>query len=134
MIIHLHILGAMFVILSMLHVGFPRYFRWKEQLHALSLINRQMVQVHTAFIALGIFLMGSLCLTSAHELLNDPLGHRICIGLGVFWAMRLVVQLFVYSTDLWRGKAFETTVHILFTLLWTYATATFLVIGWGASL
>ena len=134
MILHLHILGALFVTLSMLHVGFPRYFKWKEQLPGLSLINRQMMWVHTGFIALAVFLMGSLCLTSAEELVNTALGQRICLGLGVFWGLRLVVQIFVYSTDLWRGKAFETTVHMLFTVLWAYAAITFLVAGSGASL
>ena len=134
MIIHLHILGTLFVTLSLLHIGFPRYFNWKEQLHGLSSINRQMMQVHTGFIAVTVFLMGSLCLTSAVELVSTSLGHRLCIGLGLFWTLRLVVQIFVYSKDLWLGKILETTMHVLFTVLWAYAAITFLVAGWGARL
>ncbi len=126
MIIHLHIVGVLFTVLSLMHVGFPRYFKWKEELVSLTLLHRQMMQVHTAFIALTVFLMGVLCITSAEDLVDTPLGRRICLLLGIFWALRLLVQLFVYSPALWRGKRFETSVHVLFSLLWSYAATTFL--------
>lgn len=129
MTVHLHILGILFTTLSFLHVGFPRYFNWRKELASLSLINRQMMRVHTAFIALTVFLMGVLCLTSADDLGSTPLGRRICLLLGIFWAVRLAVQLFVYSPVLWRGKRFETAVHNGFSLFWVYASAVFL---WGA--
>ena len=83
-------------------------------------MNRQMIRVHLFFIGLGLFLVGLLCLTSGDGLLNTSLGRRISLGLGIFWAVRLYVQFFVYSGKLWRGKAFETMVHILLSLLWTY--------------
>lgn len=126
MIIHLYIIGILFTALSLMHVGFPRYFRWKEELASLSLLHRQMMQVHTAFIALTVLLMGVLCLTSADDMVATPIGRRICLLLGIFWALRLLVQLFVYRTALWRGKRFETSVHVVFSLLWSYAAATFL--------
>ncbi len=126
MILHLHIVGVLFTALSLLHVGFPRYFKWKEELAPLRLLHRQMMQVHTAFIALTVFLMGVLCLTSAYELVATPLGRRICSLLGIFWTLRLLVQLFGYSTKLWKGKPFETIVHVLFFGLWAYASLVFL--------
>jgi hypothetical protein len=39
----------------------------------------------------------------------------------------------VYSSALWRGKAFETAVHVLFTLLWTWVTSVYLWVALGAS-
>lgn len=125
MIIPLHILGTVFTVLALAHIGFPRYFKWKVELAPLSTINRQMMQVHAAFIAIVVMLMGLLCLTSAADLVSTVLGRRICMMLGVFWTLRLAVQLFVYSPSLWRGKRFETTVHIVFSLLWAYSAATF---------
>jgi hypothetical protein len=126
MTIHLQIIGALFMMLSLIHVGFPRYFEWKEQLAALSLINRQMMKVHTFFIAFVVFLIGLLCLTSADELLTTSLGRRICLGLGVFWSIRALVQWFVYSQELWRGRRFETVVHLVFSGLWVYCAAVFM--------
>ena len=90
------------------------------------MINRQMMLVHTFFIVLTVFLMGVLCVTSAHALVHTSLGKNICLGLGVFWAIRLLVQLFGYSTKLWKGKVLETTVHILFSLFWIYMSVVFL--------
>lgn len=81
--------------------------------------------VHTLFVALVVFLMGVLCFTSAPDLITTSLGKRVCLGLGVFWGLRLVVQFFGYSTELWKGKRLETSIHIIFSILWVYLTVTF---------
>jgi len=123
--IHIKITGVILMALALLHLIFPRYFNWEKELPALSLINRQMMVVHTFFIALMVFLMGLLCLSSADELIETSLGKKIALGLGVFWSIRLLIQFFGYSADLWKGKAFETLVHILFSLLWAYVSIVF---------
>jgi hypothetical protein len=124
--LHLKVIGVLLVVLAMMHVIFPRHFDWKIQLSGLSLINRQMMYVHTFFIALVVLLMGVLCITSASELVNTALGKKICFGLFVFWFARLVIQFFGYSSELWKGKTFETTVHVVFTFLWVYFSGVFL--------
>ncbi|WP_316799080.1 hypothetical protein [Pedobacter frigidisoli] len=123
--IHLTIIGILLVLLALIHVIFPRYFNWSQELAGLSVINREMIYVHTFFIAFIVFLMGLLCLFSANDLLHTPLGKHICLGLGIFWFLRLLVQFFGYSAVLWKGKRFETGVHVLFTTLWGYFTAIF---------
>lgn len=82
--------------------------------------------VHTFFIALFIFLIGLLCLLSPQDLIHTQLGKTISLGLGAFWAIRLFVQFFIYSRILWKGKRFETTVHILFSIIWLYFSSIFL--------
>jgi len=123
--IHLKIIGALLTLLSFVHVIFPKYFDWKKDLASLSLINRQMMIVHTFFIALVVLLVGVLCLTSSSLLVTTELGKKICLGLAFFWGVRLVFQLFVYDSKLWRGKSFETVMHILFTIFWIYMTVIF---------
>jgi hypothetical protein len=95
--LQLNIIGVLLLLLSGIHMFFPGYFHWKEDLKSLSLINRQMMQVHAFFIALV-----------------------------VFWGIRLFFQLFVYSPELWKGKRRETVIHILFTCLWIYFSLLFL--------
>lgn len=131
MILQLKIVGALLLLLAVAHAGFPRYFNWAGELRALSLINRQMMYIHTLFLALGLLLMGLLCLSSAPELAATALGRRVCLGLGAFWLVRLLVQFVGYSAELWRGKRFETAVHVTFSLLWTYLAAVFLLTGLG---
>lgn len=126
MILHFRIIGALLLVLAMSHVVFPRYFKWNEELKPLSLINRQIMTIHTFFIALTVFLLGLLCLSAAGELVETTLGRKISLGMGVFWGTRLVIQFVGYSPELWKGRKFETTVHILFSLLFTYMSVVFL--------
>ena len=125
----LEITGGLLIGLALLHAIFPRYFRWREETTGLSLLTRQILYIHTFFIALTVFLMGLLCLTSASDLMETPLGRRICLGLGFFWSIRLVIQFFGYSSQLWRGKTLETSAHVAFTLFWAWLTALFLMVA-----
>ncbi len=124
--IHFKVIGVLLIGLALVHVVFPKYFNWDRELKPLSQINRQMMIIHTFFIALIVFLMGLLCLTSSTEIVETNLGKKISLGLGVFWTVRLFVQFFGYSSDLWKGKKFETFVHIIFSLIWTYLSIIFM--------
>lgn len=114
------------MVLALVHVIFPKYFKWKEDLSSLSLVNREMMIIHTFFIGLGVFLMGLLCLVSSEDLVKTSLGKRVSLGFGIFWLVRLLMQFFGYSSDLWRGKRFETIVHIFFSGFWAYLSIVFL--------
>lgn len=128
---HLKVIGVIFILLSLIHIIFPKYFHWKKELSSLSLINKQMMIIHTFFIALIVLLMGILCLTSSSEIVETTLGKKLALGLGVFWGIRLIIQFFGYSSLLWKGKIFETTIHIVFTMLWTYLTVIFFLISFS---
>ena len=125
---HLKIIGILLMALALVHIIFPKYFNWKKELSSLSLMNREMMMIHTFFIALTVFMMGLLCLVSSAEMVHTEFGKKISLGLGVFWMIRLFIQFFGYSKDLWKGKMFETLVHIVFSLLWMYLTAVFFAI------
>ncbi len=128
MILELQIIGILLMFLALIHIDFPKYFNWKEEQNSLSLINRQIMNVHTFFIALMVFLIGFLCFTSAVELIETSFGKKISLGLGIFWLIRLIFQLFVYSPKLWKGKMFESFMHIIFTIFWIYMSSIFFII------
>jgi len=117
---NLQFTGTLLIMLSLLHIAFPRYFKWEKEFAQVSLINRQMMYIHTFFISLTVLMMGILCLTSAGEMINTRLGNDIALGLGVFWLIRLLFQFFGYSTRHWKGKGKETFIHVLFSILWIY--------------
>ncbi|WRI29561.1 hypothetical protein QSV08_20395 [Maribacter sp. BPC-D8] len=123
--IHFNIIGAILIILAFAHIIFPFYFNWKNELQKLSLVNGQMMKVHTIFIALTVLLMGLLCLTSSKDLIETNLGKIISLGFACFWTIRLLIQFFGYSSLLWKGKKFETIVHIIFSILWIYISGVF---------
>jgi hypothetical protein len=126
--LHYKIIGIILIALAFVHVIFPKYFKWKEELKPLSLINQQIMKVHTFFIALVVFLIGLLCLTSSNDLINTELGKKVSLGFGIFWSFRLIIQFFGYSSKLWKGKKMETIVHIIFSFLWTYLSYIFITV------
>lgn len=123
--LHIRIVGVILVVLGLIHVGFPRYFSWKKDLASLALINREMMVVHTFFLAFFVAGMGVICIFNSEQLLNTPFGKTINLAFAVFWSVRLLVQFFGYSSELWRGKRFETFMHLLFILLWSYVSGVF---------
>ncbi|MFZ9935738.1 MAG: hypothetical protein ACO3JG_01625 [Luteolibacter sp.] len=127
----IEITGGLLIALALLHAAFPRRFRWREETAGLSLLTRQILYVHTFFIALTVFMIGLLCVTSADDLMHTALGRRIGMGLAAFWGIRLAIQFVGYSPALWRGKVFETTMHVLFSLFWAFLTLLFLRISLG---
>jgi len=131
--LNLKIAGLLQIGLALLHALFPRRFDWKKELVPLTLLSRQIMYVHTLFVALTVFLIGVLCLTSAGDLISTTLGRRIAVGLAIFWLTRLYIQFFGYSSELWKGKAFETAIHIVFSIFWIYLSVTFLTVATSLS-
>ena len=127
--LHIKIAGVILVLLALSHTAFPKYFNWGKELRTVSMVNRQMIYVHTFFIGFVLLLTGLLCLSSSTELIETDFGNKISIGLGVFWLARLLIQFFGFSSKLWKGKRFETRIHILFSVMWTYLTVIFFVSG-----
>lgn len=131
--LHLNIIGYLLIGLSLIHTTFPKKFNWKDDFKSVSLINKEMMYIHTFFIGLIIFLNGILCIFCANDLISTNLGKKISLGLFIFWFCRLLFQFFGYSSALWKGKIFETSMHILFTILWFYLSITFFFIYLGKS-
>lgn len=104
----------------------PKRFAWKTEMAGLSLLNRQIFTVHAWFLCLMLGQFGLLALCLASSLLEPtPLARAITGGLAVFWLLRLVLQWFYYSPQIWRGHRFYTVMHGVFTALWTFLTVTF---------
>jgi len=127
----LRICGVVLLGLFVLNFFLPRQFNWREELPRLSLINRRIFQVHAIFIAMILLMMGTLLVALPGALLKpDALARAVLIGLIVFWGARLLFQLFFYEAELWRGKRFETLMHVTFSGLWLFLTATFSAALW----
>jgi hypothetical protein len=128
--IHLKIVGSLLILLALMHIIIPKYFKWSIELTSLTIITKQILYVHTFFIAFTVLLMGLLCINYSTALMQTSMGRGICLGLFAFWFTRLIFQFWVYSPEVWRGKRFETTMHVLFSCLWTYFTVVFFLCYW----
>jgi hypothetical protein len=123
---HLHVVGALLLLLGISHAFFSRYFGWKQELVNVSLLTRQIFYVHTFFIGLGVVLAGAGSLMYADALLQpSALNRAILTAMATFWLCRLLAQFLAYDAAIWRGNRFRTFMHAAFALLWCYVTATY---------
>ena len=123
--------GLTMLLLSVGHWPIAKYLKWREEAERLSLINRQILFVHSYFIALILLFMGiALVFYTPLLLAPSPLARLLAVAFLVFWASRLFIQLFVYSPANWKGRRFRTLTHALLTLLWSVYVFTFSWLLW----
>ena len=126
LLLNLRIVGLLMAGLVVLNLFVPRRFRWRDELSRISLLNRQIFEVHAIFLVLTLGLISALLLTSADALLEHTrLARALLIGLTLFWGLRMLVQWFYYSPAVWRGHRFHTAMHYAFSAMWIYVTAVF---------
>ena len=127
--------GVILVGLALGHAWFPRRFRWKEGLAGLALLDRQLMHVHTLFIAVTVGFFGVLSFLLAGAVEDGDRGglaFALLAGFAAFWGLRLAVQLLVFDRRLWRGHRGRTAIHLLLALLWSCLTALYAAAAWTA--
>ena len=132
LLMHLQISGVLLALLVVVNLFVPWRLRWRDEMAGLSLINRQIFEVHHIFIVLVVALCSALLLTSGKALLEPtPLSRAVLGGLTLFWGLRMFMQWFYYSAANWRGHRINTTLHYVFSAVWIYLTATFAAALWS---
>jgi hypothetical protein len=57
---------------------------------------------------------------------DDPVCRWLCGGIGLFWAIRWVIQFAYYSSSHWRGILSRTAIHVAFLGIYGSLSATYL--------
>ena len=132
LLVHLRIVGLLMALLVVVNLFVPGRFHWREEMARLSLLNRQIFQVHNFFIVLILALFSALLLTCSEALLEPTrLSRAVLIGLTIFWALRMLMQWAFYSPEIWRGNRFHTAMHWVFSVAWMYITGVFAASLWA---
>jgi len=128
LLVNLRAVGVFMAALVVMNLFVPRHLGWNEELKRVSLVNRQIFEVHAKFLVL-ILAMFAVLLLSSSEALVEPsrLSRLILGGLTLFWGLRMLAQWFYYSPATWRGNRLRTAVHYAFSAAWVYVTAVFAV-------
>jgi hypothetical protein len=135
LLIHLRIVGLVMASLVAVNLIVPSRFHWREEMARLSLANRQIFQAHGIFLVLTLALISMLLLTSADTLLEPTrLSRAVLAGLTIFWGLRMLMQWFFYSPELWRGHRFNSVMHCVFSMVWIYVTSVFAASLWTVSI
>jgi hypothetical protein len=126
----LRIAGIGLIALALLHFPMATKLGWREDAARLSPMNASVFHVHTFFVCLVLVMMGLPCVIQPEVfLVPSKAGAWVTWSIALFWALRLYCQFFVYRADLWRGKRMETTMHWIFTAIWSSLTVLFTACG-----
>jgi len=126
LLLNLRVAGVILAALVAVNLFVPSRFGWRAEMARLSLLNRQIFQAHSVFLIVTLALSSALLLTSADALLEPTrLSRALLVGLTIFWGLRMLMQWWFYSPDIWRGNRFFTTMHVVFSMTWIYMTAVF---------
>ncbi len=122
----LRITGAGLILLAILHLPISRHLNWREQAARMSPENEAIFHVHALFICVVLVMMGLPALIEPYLFIEKSKAAAWAAWtISGFWLLRLYCQWFVYGSNLWRGKRFETFMHFWFTLVWIWLTTIF---------
>ncbi len=99
-IILLRIAGLMCLGLVVANFVGAKLVKYAASLEKSGPIVRQIFYVHCAYIVMLILGLAVLCLGWPELLLSDGMGRVVCLFFGLFWAIRVVVQLTYYDKKL----------------------------------
>jgi hypothetical protein len=130
-------LHTLILLSGVLHFGIliasaavPQVLDWKGELRKLDGLSRQLIWVHGLFIVLTIVGFGVLTFCFSFELANGtPLARGVCGFIALFWAVRLLIQFFVFDAKPFLTSAFLKIGYNGLTLVFLYQTV---VLSWAA--
>ncbi len=104
----------------------PRGLNWRENLAALHPFLRQLFWVYGIFIVLVIASFGTLTLINTHALATgEPVAKSLAAFIAIFWAARLLVQLFVFDARPFLTNWFFKVGYHGLTVVFTFFAAVY---------
>lgn len=104
--------------IALLNFSLVPLMGWKADLARLPLLVREVFQVHLIFISISVALFATLTWRFGREMAGstDPLAAWLATAIGIFWAIRAIMQWTHYSAEHWRGNPTRTGLHWLLSL------------------
>ena len=131
-------LQIMLIIAGLLHLAITSagitmtlVLDWRKNLSPLCALTRHVIWTHALFMLMTIIAFGAVSLFFAAPLASGaPLARAICAFIALFWAIRLLIQFFLFdarpflmSVPLKLGYHGLTAVFAYFTMTYGLAAA-----------
>jgi hypothetical protein len=116
----LRIAAAAQLAIALLNLFLVPLLDWKADLDRMPLLFREVFHVHCWFISITLVMFGVMTLRFADAMAasSDEACRWLTAGIGLFWAIRTVLQVAYYSGSHWHGRLVRTVMHV--ALLATY--------------
>jgi hypothetical protein len=120
---------------ALLNLFLVPLLKWKEELARTPLLLREVFQVHAWFISVTLTIFGLLTWRFAGEFAThaNAVGVWLAASIGIFWAIRTVLQVAYYSSSHWRGQLGRTAIHIVLLFVYGGMAAIYLWAAFGTS-
>jgi len=103
----------------------------KEDLNRLPLLVREVFQVHVWFISVTLIIFAVMTFRFAGEMNANPVCRWLAAGIGLFWALRMVLQFAYYSSSHWRGQPGRTAIHVALLVIYGGFAVIYLAAAFG---
>jgi hypothetical protein len=115
--------GLLQLLVASANVVAVKMFRYRESLRAVPRHVAHVFVVQNVFIVVTVVAMAGLCFSFAEDLAGGSrLGRSLSGFFAVFWAVRLVFQLFFYDRE---SRRQHRVFDILFLIAFVYLVAVF---------
>jgi len=105
----------------------PTRLNWEKDLANLMPFNRKLIWKGGAFIVMTIIAFGILTICLHNEMLHgSPVALGIATFIGIFWAARVLTDIFYFSHKDWPGGTSMVIGHCLLTMLFIMFFLTYL--------
>src|SRR5437773_2671900 len=107
--------------IAILNFALIRIMGWKDDLARVSLLVREVLQIHAWFISITLLIFTALTFRFYGEIAagNEPVYRWLACSIGSFWAIRAVLQVTYYSSSHWRGIASRTAMHVILLVVYS---------------
>lgn len=133
--IFLRTAAALQLAVAILNLFLVPLLKWKEDLKRAPLLLREVFHVHAWFISVTLTIFGLITWRFAAEIASHPnaIGRWLAASIGIFWAIRTILQITYYSSSHWRGQFGRTVIHIVLLLLYGAMAEIYLWAAFGPS-
>lgn len=113
---------------AIINLRLVRILHWEEEVKNMSLLLRQVFQIHGWYISLTMAIFAVLTWRFAGEMAigAHPALQWLCGSIALFWGSRVILQFVHYSPSHWKGRPGRTVIHCLLILTYTGFTITYL--------
>ena len=114
LVLWLWVAGTIQMAIVLANAVLPAKLNVHEGMAGVPLFLRQVFVVHWVYIVLTVSLFSLVCFFFARDLAGGSrLGRFLCIAMGVFWGLRLPLQLFYYDAELRRRNRVLDLAYVL---------------------
>lgn len=128
----LYAVAAVQLAVAVVNLFLVRLLGWRDELERMPLLVREVFVVHAWFISVTLAMFGALTWRFAPEFARAP--HEIfrwlAMGIGLFWALRTVLQVTYYSSSHWKGRLDRTVIHVVLLAVYGGLAGTYITAAW----